>query len=267
MTLVAFGAMAQTRSEALLWPDGAPVVSSNPADTAKVFIYLPNADKATGRAVVICPGGGYSHLAMDHEGKDWAGFFNDQGIAVVVLKYRMPHGNLNVPVSDAEEAVRMVRRHAAEWHVNPADVGIMGSSAGGHLASTVATHAADDARPNFQILFYPVVTMDPQNTHKGSHDNFLGNQRDGAQLKALEQQYSGERQVSARTPRAWIALSDDDRVVPPINGTAYYLSLTINHIPASLHVYPSGGHGWGSRMGFKYHVEMLAELKSWLRSF
>ncbi len=267
MALLAVGASAQKPSEALLWPNGAPLKSSNPADTAKVFIYLPDADKATGRAVVICPGGGYSHLAIDHEGKDWAGFFNHLGIAVVVLKYRMPHGNFNVPIADAEEAVKMVRRNAKPWHVNPQDVGIMGSSAGGHLASTVATHAPDEARPDFQILFYPVVTMEPHFTHRGSHDNFFGNKHGADELKALERLYSGEMQVTQKTPRAWIALSNDDNVVPAINGTAYYLSLNRLQIPASLHVYPTGGHGWGSRIGFKHHVEMMAELKAWLQSF
>lgn len=124
--------------------------------------------------MVICPGGGYQHLAMNHEGYDWAPFFNNMGIAAIVLKYRMPHGEKDVPISDAEEAIRLVRRNAANWNINPDDVGIMGSSAGGHLASTVATHAAKDARPDFQILFYPVITMMPDITHKGSHDNLLG---------------------------------------------------------------------------------------------
>ena len=113
-------------------------------------------------------------MAMDHEGYQWGPFFNNLGIAAIVLKYRMPHGKLDVPISDAEEAIRMVRRHAQEWHINPDDVGIMGFSAGGHLASTIATHSVKDAKPNFQILFYPVITMDPAFTHQGSHDNFMG---------------------------------------------------------------------------------------------
>lgn len=260
LSLMTISAAAQTQSEGLLWPNGAPVVSSNPADTAKVFIYLPDAAKATGRAVVICPGGGYTHLAIDHEGKDWAGVFNNMGIAVVVLKYRMPHGDYRVPINDAEEAIRMVRRHAAEWHVNPNDVGIMGSSAGGHLASTIATHAPADARPNFQILFYPVITMDIATTHRGSHDFLLGKEP----KKEMERLFSNELQVTADTPPAWIALSDDDKVVLPVNGVSYYSALNSHKIPSSLHVYPTGGHGWGSRIGFKFHLEMMTELKSWL---
>ena len=157
-----------------LWPNGAPNASSDEKDKTELTVYLPDEKKATGRAVVCCPGGGYTHLAMDHEGHQWAPFFNSQGIALIVLKYRMPHGNRMIPISDAEEAMKTVRRRASEWHINPADVGIMGFSAGGHLASTIATHSTGDAAPNFQILFYPVITMDLGFTHKGSHDNFLG---------------------------------------------------------------------------------------------
>lgn len=175
----------------------------------------------------------------------------------------MPHGEKDVPISDAEEAIRLVRRNAANWNINPDDVGIMGSSAGGHLASTVATHAAKDARPDFQILFYPVITMMPDITHKGSHDNLLGSNA----RKKDENSYSNDLHVSRMTPRAFIALSDDDRVVLPANGVNYYIELYRHDVPATLHVYPSGGHGWGNRDSFKYHNEMQLELKAWLRSF
>ena len=154
MSMLTTTVFAQQGKTYNLWPDGAPNTNGNLTDTAKVTVFLPNAKKATGRAVVICPGGGYSHLAMQHEGTDWAPFFNREGIAVVVLKYRMPRGNYEVPVSDAEEAIKLVRRKAKEWHIDPKQVGIMGSSAGGHLASTVATQSKGDAAPNFQILFY-----------------------------------------------------------------------------------------------------------------
>ena len=137
-----------------LWPKGAPNRNGVANDTAKVWIYLPADKKATGRAIVICPGGGYTGLAMDHEGHEWAKFFQNMGIAAFVLKYRMPHGNPEVPISDAEETMKMVRRNAMQWHIRSTDVGIMGSSAGGHLASIVATLSQRDAKPNFQILFY-----------------------------------------------------------------------------------------------------------------
>ena len=159
--------------------------------------------------------------------------------------------------------MRLVRHNAKAWGINPNDVGIMGSSAGGHLASTIATHAESDAKPNFQILFYPVITMDPAFTHQGSHDNLLGKKA----KKKQEMLYSNDTQVNRTTPRAWIALSDDDTVVLPANGFNYYFECYRHDVEASLHVYPSGGHGWGIRPAFRFHTEMMAELKAWLLSF
>lgn len=250
-----------------LWPKGAPNNNGDENDKAEITVYLPDAKKATGRAVVCCPGGGYSHLAMDHEGHQWATFFNNQGIALIVLKYRMPHGNYKIPVSDAEEAMKTVRRHAVDWHLDRKDIGIMGFSAGGHLASTVATHSKGDAAPNFQILFYPVITMDPAFTHKGSHDNFLGKDRSKKEMKKLEHEYSNDIQVNRTTPRAFLALSDDDRAVPAANGFNYYSECYRHDVPASIHIYPTGGHGWGYRESFAYHYQMVFELKAWLESF
>lgn len=260
---VATAAAAQRIIEMNLWPSGAPTDNGDAADTAKVYIYLPEDKLANGRAVVICPGGGYDHLAIDHEGRDWAQFLNGQGITAVVLKYRMPHGNSDVPLQDAEEAMRLVRRNAAALHVNTDKVGIMGFSAGGHLASTVATHSLKDAAPNFQILFYPVITMDPSYTHKGSHDNLLG--RDAKKKK--ERELSNDQQVTRATPRAFIALSDDDHTVLPANGANYYLECYRHDVPATLHIYPAGEHGWGFKQSFPYHIEMLLDLKAWLNSF
>lgn len=246
-----------------LWPNGAPEKSSDLKDTARVYVYLPDVKHVTGRAVVICPGGGYAMLAMEHEGTDWAEFFTSQGIAAIVLKYRMPHGNRKVPVSDAMEAMRLVRRNAKEWRIDVDQVGIMGSSAGGHLASVVATKGKGNTAPNFQILFYPVITMNPGFTHIGSHDNFLGKDA----RKKTEQEYSTDRQVSRVTPRAYILLSDDDHTVLPANGVNYYLACYRHDVPASLHVYPTGGHGWGMKQSFPYHIEMLLDFKAWLNSF
>lgn len=254
---------AQRKFDMDLWPSGAPVSNGDTADTARVRVFLPAEKKATGRAVVICPGGGYQHLAMNHEGYDWASFYNNMGIAAVVLKYRMPHGNCEVPIADVEEAMRLVRRNAKTWNISADNVGIMGSSAGGHLASTLATHGAKDVKPDFQILFYPVITMMQGFGHQGSHDNFLGKDA----KKKEEKEYSSDLQVTRLTPRAFIALSDDDRTVPAANGVNYYFELYRHDVPASLHVYPSGGHGWGIRSSFAYHVEMLLDLKAWLESF
>lgn len=226
-------------------------------------VFLPAPELATGRAVVACPGGGYSGLAVNHEGYDWALYFNKQGIALIVLKYRMPKGDRTLPISDAEAAMKMVRDSADVWNLNPNDIGIMGSSAGGHLASTIATHAPEALRPNFQILFYPVITMDKSFTHMGSHDNLLGKDASAD----LEKEFSNEKQVTKETPRAFIVYSDDDKVVPPANGVNYYLALNKKGVPSVLHIYPTGGHGWGIREDFLYKSEMQNELTSWLRSF
>mgnify|MGYP000873862688 FL=1 len=215
-------------------------------------VFLPAPELATGRAVVACPGGGYSGLAVNHEGYDWAPYFNKQGIALIVLKYRMPKGDRTLPISDAEAAMKMVRDSADVWNLNPNDIGIMGSSAGGHLASTIATHAPEALRPNFQILFYPVITMDKSFTHMGSHDNLLGKDASAD----LEKEFSNEKQVTKETPRAFIVYSDDDKVVPPANGVNYYLALNKKGVPSVLHIYPTGGHGWGIREDFLYKSEM-----------
>lgn len=256
-----------------LWQNGLPnsngIDKTQPYDDSKqnfkpsIRVFLPDADKATGRAVVCCPGGGYSHLATDHEGYAWSSFFNEKGIALIVLKYRMPHANTEVPISDAKEALRLVREHAEKWHINPKDVGIMGSSAGGHLASTVATHSDSLTAPNFQILFYPVITFDYAFTHKGSRHGLIG---ENASQEMVDL-YSNEKQVTPQTPHAIMLLSDDDNVVPSPNSVNYYLALKKNKVKATMHIYPSGGHGWGIREKFKYHNEMMADLSAWLKSF
>ena len=260
--ILAAPALAQRAFDVQLWQKKAP--NSNAlGDTAYVKVFLPEEKRATGRAVVICPGGGYESLSMGHEGTDWAPFFNDQGIAAIVLHYRMPAGNPKVPVSDAEEALRLVRANAEAWHIDKDNVGVMGFSAGGHLASTVATLSKDEAKPNFQILFYPVITMLDGYCHQGSRKNLLGERP----RKKDEQKYCTDLQVTRLTPRAFIALSDDDHVVQPMNGVNYYAELYRHDVSASLHVYPGGGHGYGLRTSFRYHIEMLLDLKAWLQSF
>ena len=263
LTALAVQAASPRTFDINLWPDGPKTSNGDAKDQAKMMVFLPDEKKATGRAVVICPGGGYRKLSMQNEGTDWAPFFNEQGIAVAVLKYRMPHGHCTVPAEDAEEAMRIVRRHAGEWHINKNDVGIMGFSAGGHLASTVATHATGDAAPDFQILFYPVVTMEPGTTHQGSYDNLLGKNP----KRKLVNEYCNEQHVSKHTPKAFLALASDDQTVSPLNSTAYYEALHQHGVPATMHIYRSGGHGFGMRQAFAYHLEMLLELKAWLRSF
>lgn len=230
---------------------------------ANMQVFLP--EQPSGRAVVGCPGGGYSHLSMQNEGTDWADYFNSQGIAYCVLTYRMPKGDRTIPMTDAQNAIRTVRDSAQAWHVSPYDVGIMGFSAGGHLASTTATHAPQEARPDFQILFYPVISMDERVTHKGSVVGFLGDSRGN---EKLVKEFSSDKQVRKhQTPPAIILMAGDDRAVPPMtNGLPYYTALRKAGIPAALHVYPSGGHGFGFRTSFACHDLMLSELTTWLNS-
>lgn len=228
---------------------------------ALLTCYLPA--QPTGCAVVACPGGGYGHLAIDKEGHQWAPFFNRQGITYCVLRYRLPHGDRSLPIGDAEKAILTVRDSARVWHINVHNVGIMGSSAGGHLASTVSTHADDSARPDFTILFYPVITLG-KGTNAGTRDNLLGKPAD----QKLIAEYSNEQHVSKGvTPPAIILLADDDRGVPPVeNAIAYYTALHRAGISCTLHIYPSGGHGFGYLESFPYHKEMLQDLEAWLKT-
>lgn len=230
---------------------------------ATLTCFLPSADKATGRSVVICPGGAYWVVAMQHEGTDWAEYFNNQGIACFVLNYRLPHGNRQLPFSDAMDAMKMVRDSASVWHLNPYDVGIMGSSAGGHLASTISTHADFAHRPNFTILFYPVISMDEKKGHAGSAKNLLGLEWHNPKLVA---EYSNELQVRRHlTPPAILLLANDDRSVPPVtNAVAYYSEMRAKGNNCAMYIYPSGGHGFGFKKTFAYHDEMLTNLTSWL---
>lgn len=236
---------------------------NSPDGESKLEVFLP--ENPTGRAIVGCPGGGYSHLAMEHEGYNWADYFNSQGITYCVLTYRMPKGDRNIPLSDAYNAIRTVRDSAAQWHVNQYDVGIMGFSAGGHLASSVSTHAPFDARPNFSILFYPVISMNEKETHKGSCVGFLGDARSDAKLVKEWSNYNAVRRHL--TPPAIILLSADDRAVPALtNGFKYFESMRRAGNPCALYVYPSGGHGWGFRTTFAYHDQMTTELTTWLNN-
>jgi acetyl esterase/lipase len=227
---------------------------SNPS----IEVRLPARGNATGQAGVVCPGGGYGGLAYDWEGTDFAGWLNSHGIAAVVLTYRLPvdgdiaHQKWLVPLLDAQRAIRLTRAHAAEWGINPAQVGIMGFSAGGHLASTAGTHfdagnaeAADpvdrlSSRPDFMILVYPVISMQKGTTHAGSRVNLLGRDPSDELVKL----YSNELQVTAETPPTFLVHAGDDTTVPVKNSLLFYEALVAHKVPAELHVYPHGGHGF-----------------------
>lgn len=272
VSLVTAISFAQQPVELPLWPDGAPNSSGLTGEEQEtrphfvtnvthptLTVYHP--EKPNGMAIIMCPGGGYRGLGMDGEGYDMAPWFCGQGITYMVLKYRMPNGHWEVPVSDAEQAIRMVRQHAKEWNVDPYKVGLMGASAGGHLTATLATHYNSETRPDFQILLYPVISMVPGITHGGSRKNLLGDNP----TKELEDAYSLERRVSPRSPQAFIVLSADDGAVPPMNSIGYFLALNQQKVPVSMHIYPIGGHGWGFRDNFTYKRQWTEELEKWLR--
>lgn len=258
---------AQQPLELKLWPEGMPNDNGMTCQEENGVLYVAEptltvypATEGNGMAIVACPGGGYGKLAMDHEGKDMAAWFNNQGITYAVLKYRMPNGHKEVPLSDARQAMRILRQRAGEWQLKR--IGIMGFSAGGHLASTVATHFEDEeSHPDFQILFYPVISMDPEYTHRGTHDNLLGKQP----AKEEEDDFSNELHVDGNTPPAFILHSSDDRSVPVAHSLNYYMALLRHQVPATLHIYPIGGHGWGYRDSFTYKREWTGELEKWLR--
>jgi acetyl esterase/lipase len=259
-----------------LWADGAPNTNGmtgkdgaeeNIKGARITYIATPNiavypAAKPGSKAIIMCPGGGYAHLAIDHEGHSMAAWMNSLDITYVVLTYRMPNEHPEVPLSDAEQAIRLVRQHAAEWNLDPHRVGIMGASAGGHLAASLATlYGSAETRPDFQVLFYPVISMEKGVTHGGSRGNLIGKNPTPEQVA----HYSLEQQVTPQTPPAFIMLSADDRAVPPANSIGYFTALQKNNVTVSLHIYPTGGHGWGFRDNFIYKRQWTGELEMFLR--
>lgn len=284
-----FFADGQSVGEYALWPDGAPedngITASETTDpegrvtnvsVACLYVYAPEKEKNTGLAVIICPGGGYSLLAMKHEGEWFACWLADRGITGIVLKYRLPNHHPQVPLSDASRAIRWVRGKADSWGIRPDRIGIAGFSAGGHLASTAGTHfdagdpsAADptdrlSSRPDFMLLFYPVISLSPQgNPHIGSRNALLGSARTPAQLDY----FSNEKQVTGQTPPAFIVHCDDDPAVSSLNSVRFYMALKQNKVPAVLYVFDRGGHGWGLGEEFSYYGQWTALLEKWLSRF
>ncbi len=267
----AFCCSLEAQTPQPLYPDG-PERSSgiDPASTVDrdgvlfnvtvpdYYVFLPERERAVGQMVVVCPGGGYGCVCYEREGLEVARWLGDHGIAALVLRYRMPNGHHEIPLEDVHEAIRIARRNAPSWGVDPHQVGVMGFSAGGHLASTASTHFDERTRPDFSILIYPVITMGERYTHMGSRENLLGKGYDAG----LVERYSSERQGTPQTPPAFIALSDNDEVVPVRNSILYYDALKENGVPAELHVYPTGRHGWIGR--FDYWDEYRAALLRWL---
>lgn len=245
---------AQMQTPLPLWTQGAPgALGARSNDIPTLTPYLPDRAQATGAAMVICPGGAYSHLAP-HEGKDYALWLNQHGVTCFVLKYRLGSSGYRHPamLQDAARAVRLVRARAADWKLDPKRVGIMGSSAGGHLASTLLTHfdsgKADSAdpverqssRPDLGILCYPVISMG-QYAHKGSKDSLLG----ANPPPELVQLLSSELQVTSNTPPCFLWTTYEDKTVPMENSLLFASALRKNGVPFALHVYQKGGHGMG----------------------
>ena len=227
-----------------------------------IEVYLPTKQIATGKAVVIFPGGGYGILAYDWEGTDFAKWLNAQGIAGIVVKYRLPKSESltdpkEVPLLDAQRAMRLARHHAAEWSIDPAKIGVMGFSAGGHLASTISTQYNNEvdrpkdaidalsARPDFSILVYPVISFRDASAHSGSRSALIGENAS----QELMDRFSGELNVNTETPPTFLVHAQDDKGVPIENSLLYYQALHKNGVKASLHIYPTGSHGFGFGLG------------------
>jgi len=279
LTVTATDAMAVTLYKVEpLWSDGAPgAKGSEDGDKPNLTIYRPPREKATGAAVVICPGGGYGHLAMDHEGHQIAQWLNSFGVAGFIVKYR--HSNSGAgyghpaPLQDAQRAVRTVRARAKEWNVDPERIGILGFSAGGHLASSAGTHfqnrysdAKDSidkfsCRPDFMILIYPVISFTEWCTHKGSRKNLLGNDPESELVENL----SNERQVTAQTPPTFLVHGNDDKGVPPENSIFFYLALRKAKVPAEMHIYENGRHGFGLGKQFGAVSSWPLRCQEWMR--
>lgn len=249
-----------------VWPDGAPNhngmnepeekfegVRVRNVSEAEMYVYLPEKENNSGAAVVICPGGGYWIEAMDHEGFEMAKWLKKKGVAGIVLKYRLPYGHHEIPSGDARQAMRIVRKNAAEWGIQPDKIGIAGSSAGGHLAATVGTRfdsgssegnpafSAISSRPDFMLLLYPVITFREEFGHMGSRKNLIGEGNDWK----LAEKYSNELHVTKETPPTFLVHADDDKGVVPRNSIEFYLALKENNVPAEMHIFREGGHGFG----------------------
>ncbi len=231
--------------------------------TSQTEFYLYIADKATatGQAVVICPGGGYSAVCIEREGFKLAEYFKSIGVTALVLKYRLPnYGHKEVPLEDAQAALGYLRKNAKKLGFDPAKVGIVGSSAGGHLAAYTSTFTPDAEKPAFAVLFYPVISGESCMTHQGTFDRLLGKN----QAAHLRDYYSLNNRVTPTTPPTILILSNDDRTVPPISSILYYKALKYNGVKAAMHVYPQGGHGWVGREGFRYEKDWQHQVKRWM---
>lgn len=244
------------------------IVKVSKVSTPTISVYNPKSGDKPHAAVLICPGGGYSYLSFTHEGVNLAKWLNKLGVTGVVLKSRLPDDEImmnksDVPVMDAQKAMELIRENAAKWNIDSKKVGVMGFSAGGHLAATLSTHFDSVQRPDFSVLIYPVITMDTGYTHMGSREALLGKQPSSENIL----KYSNEKQISEATPPAFLIHTADDHVVPFQNSLTYYEALLEKGVGASeLHIFQNGGHGYGMGTGKDGNVaNWLTLLEGWLQ--
>ena len=228
--------------------------------STELYIFKANAEKATGQAIVVIPGGAYACVCIEGEGYMMGKWLAEQGITAAVLKYRLPNGHSEVPLEDAVEALRTVRKMSGELGIDPKKVGVMGSSAGGHLAAYASTLAPEEDKPNFTVLFYPVITSQEDVTHRDTFLNLVGRKSTDYE-RAF---FSLDTRVTRTTPPAIIFHSDGDRVVPPVSASRYYNALKKHGIKAELHIYPNGWHGWVMRKEYEQYDKWHRSLLEWL---
>lgn len=276
--LFAQDSFTDSKKKMLLWNDGAPnALGNEDKDKPNITVWFPKADKKSDVAVIVCPGGGYGGLAMGHEGTEIAEWFNKMGVTAVILDYRhrgKGYGHPN-PLLDAQRAIRLVRSKAKDWKIDPEKIGIMGFSAGGHLASTAGTHfdegnkVANDpiekcsSRPDFMILCYGVLTFDKTYTHGGSKKNLLGNESENEELV---EHYCNDKQVTAKTPPAFLFHTDEDTGVPSENSVLFYLAMRKHKVPAEMHIFRPGRHGIGLAKGMKGVEKWPGLCEDWMHN-
>ncbi len=258
-----------------LFPEGAPTTNGlettpetvddrgyfRSVSDPELEVFLPDPAEATGQAVLVVPGGSYEKVCVTYEGYKTAEWLNGQGIAVAVLKYRMPNGHPETVSEDGAQAMRTIRRHAAQWHVDPGNIGIMGFSAGGHFVSTLITNYPDaETRPDFAVLVYPVISM--RYSSARTRENLLGGKSEDAPSRET---YSSERHVREGMPEVLLVLCDDDKTVVPEHSILFYRALKRHGVKAEMHIYPAGGHGFWMRDRYRYGEETYGTILRWIR--
>lgn len=275
LTLIFMMHVIHAQEKILLYPDG-PAESNGITEEEqflrkdfmvkisepRMYVYPAPVEVNTGTAVLICPGGGYAGVSVIKEGEEIAQWFNKLGVTAFVLYYRMPNGHHEIPLKDAQTALEIIHKRAKEWKIDKSKIGIMGFSAGGHLASTAGTHlTAKNSRPDFMILAYPVITMQPEITHRGSKQNLLGKTPD----VSLVNLYSNELQVTSKTPLTFLFHAEDDKTVPVQNTYLFVEALKSKKVPVEVYTFPEGGHGIGMRPTNPEADKWPVRLENWMK--